>query len=371
MSLIGTARQMRRRLTWLQRGASAGAVANLASAGMRYLLHAERAAALPPMVKIDISPLCALACPACIHADPKGRHRPLLERQSFQPTQRMARDRFAAIIEQIRGRALAVSLYYYGDPLMHPEFAELAGIAADAGLSTHASTHLSYNLSEAKLAAIVASGLSHLTVTIDGATQETYGVTRVRGRLVRVLDNLERLISAKRARGLAQPVIEVQYLRHPHHAPNEADRVEALARERGADQFTAYDGAYHDVDGDLYNAVDTDLGAQSPGAARGGALLPRCHWPYTGTVIKYDGDVIPCCKWRDGQQYSGGDPRAIGNIFETPLAEIWNGETYRRLRRLTSDPAGADARGEGRGSFCEGCPRLYATPSRLGAWEAA
>jgi len=371
LSLFGTARQIRRRLAWLQRGVSLRSAANLASAGMRYLLHAERAAALPPMVKIDIWPLCALACPACIHADPKGRERPLLDRQVFHRTQRMRRERFAALIDQIRGRTLAVSLYYYGDPLMHPEFAALARIAADAGLSTHASTHLSYNLSEEKIAALAESGLSHLAVTIDGATQEVYGVTRVRGRLDWVLNNLERLAAAKRARGLSQPVIEVQYLRHPHHAADDDERVETLAMARGADQFTAYDGAYHDVDGDLYNAVDTDRGAQSPGAPLGGALLPRCHWPYTGTVIKYDGDVIACCKWRDGQQYSGGDPRALGNVFETPLPELWNGESYRRLRRQVSDPASADARGEGAGSFCEGCPRLYATPPRLGAWEAA
>lgn len=365
MSILGTAKQIRRRLAWLQRGASPGAAANLASAAARYLLHAERAADLPPMVKIDISPVCSLACPTCLHADPKGRDRPLLDRQSFSPSQRMSREQFAAIIEQIRGRTLAVSLYYFGDPLAHPQFACFARIASEAGLSTHASTHFSYNLSDEKVAAIVESGLSHLTVTVDGASQQTYGVTRVRGRLDWVLNNLKRLAEAKRRLDRSEPVIEVQYLRHPHHAVDEEERVRAIALERGADRVTAYDGFYHDVDGQLFNMVDTDAGARRPGPALGGALLPRCHWPYTGTVIKYDGEVIPCCKWREGRQYGGGDSRALGNVFETPLAEIWNGESYRRLRRQASDPASAAP-----GSFCEGCPKCYATRSRLGAWEA-
>lgn len=370
MSVLGTARQIRRRLAWLHGRIAWRAAVNLIRSGTALALQRERAGPIPPMVKIDISPVCALACPACLHADPAGRNRPLLDRQSFHAGQRMTIAQFAAIIDQIRNHALAVSLYYYGDPLTHPDFAELVGIASDAGLSTHASTHLSYRLTDAKIAAIVESGLTHLTVTVDGATQASYGVTRVRGRLDRVLENLQRIAEAKRIRKRAHPEIEVQYLRHPHHPLDEGERVEQIVRALGAETYSSYNGAYFDVDGDLYNAVDTDIGAEHPGAPKGPSLIPHCHWPYTGTVIKYDGDVLPCCKWQEAQQYSGGDPRAVGNVFETPLRAIWNGDSYRRLRRLVRNPAAATASGETRGSFCEGCPKLFATPSRLGEWEA-
>lgn len=370
MTVLGTARQVRRRLAWLRRSISWSALINLVKSGGALALQRERSGMLPPMVKIDISPVCALACPACLHANPAGRNRPLLDSQSFHVRQRMTCEQFTAIIDEIHRHTLAVSLYYYGDPLTHPDFSEMVRIASDAGLSTHASTHLSYRLTDAKIAAIVESGLTHLSITVDGATQETYGVTRVRGRLEWVLENLRRIAEAKQARGLAHPAIEVQYLRHPHHPADEGERVERLARSLGAETFSAYDGIYFDVDGDLYNAVDTDLGASDPGPPKGISLIPHCHWPYTGTVIKYDGDVLPCCKWREAQQYSGGDARALGNVFQTSLRGIWNGASYRRLRRLMRNPAAAAARGETGSSFCEGCPKLFATPARLGEWEA-
>ena len=368
MSVLGTVRQIRRRLAWLHGRVSWTAALNLIRSGTALALQQERAGPLPPMVKIDISPVCALACPACLHANPAGRNRPLLDRQTFHALQRMTREQFAGIIAEIRDHAMAVSLYYYGDPLTHPDFAALVRIASDAGLSTHASTHFSYRLTDEKLAAIVESGLSHLTVTVDGASQEVYAVTRVRGRLEWVLENLRRIAETKRARQLDTPVIEVQYLRHPHHPPDEGERVEALARALGAETYSSYDGIYFDVDGDLYNAVDTDLDVANPGSPKGAALIPHCHWPYSGAVIKYDGDVIPCCKWQEAQQYSGGDSRALGNVFKTPLREIWNGESYRRLRRIMRNPARAGDKVAG--CFCEGCPKLFATPSRLGEWEA-
>lgn len=369
MPRLATAMQLRRRMSWLLGRPSVLSLFNLAASGARYAMHHARAAPLPPIVKIDISPLCALACPACLHADPAGRNRPLLDRQSFKPSDRMELAQFQKIISQIKGRTLAVSLYYYGDPLMHRQFAEFVRTAADAGLATHASTHLSYNLSDDRIGAILASGLTHLTVDVDGATQESYGATRVRGRLDLVLDNLRRLLEERDRRGLSAPLIEVQHLSFAHHPPGEAGRVEALVRALGVDAFSTFSGAYHDVHGDLYNAVDTDVGAEEPGAPRSRSLLPRCHWPYSGAVIKYDGDVIPCCKWREGQQYSeGGEPRALGNVFNTPLEDIWNGPAYRAVRREVSNPARVTSAGPTH-SFCEGCPKLYATPAPLGDWQ--
>lgn len=364
--MLATLMQLRRRAQWIVRPVSAQAAANLASTAVRYVTHRQRAAKMPPMVKIDISPLCALACPSCLHADPKGRDRPLLERQRFDASHRMTLDQFQAIIDQLRGRSLAVSLYYYGDPLMHPQFPQFARIAADAGLSVHATSHLSYNLSDEKIAELADCGLAHLTVAVDGATQETYSHTRIRGRLDFVLSNLARIAAERDRMGKREPVIEVQHLSFAHHPTGEAGRVEQIVRAAGADHFTTFPGAYHDVDGDLYNAVDSDRGATSPGHARSRGPLPKCHWPYSGTVIKYDGDVIPCCKWREGHQYStDGDPRSVGNVFQTPLADIWNGPAYRQIRREVSDPA----TGAGNKSFCEGCPELYDTPSRLGDWQ--
>ncbi len=343
-----------RRLHWLQHRPAPRGVANGLRNLLAFTLRLERAGRLPSLVKIDISPQCNLACPHCLHADPVGRARPLLDAQVFGKNSRMSVDQFAAIVEQLRGRVLAVSLFYYGDPLIHPDLPAMIGIARAAELAVHITTHFSYPLQVERIRQLVDAGLSHITVAVDGASQETYGVTRVRGRLDLVLGNLKMLIDYKRERGLSLPYVEVQHLEFPHHPPGEKDAVRRLVMAMGADHWNCSTGQRYDVSGDLYNVVDDD-----PAAPEGEALpnrpLPRCHWPYSSTVIKFDGDVIPCCLWRVGQQYVPGEAtHALGNIFETPLAEIWNGPGYRALRRRVSYPADGRS-GE---AFCDGCPKL-------------
>lgn len=337
-----------------------GPVLTLARNMLAFVTHSERAAAYPSIVKIDISPQCSLACTHCLHANPEGREKPLLGAQSFAKDDRMTLDQFASIIAQLDGKAMAVSLYYYGDPLIHPQIDSMIAIARRAGLGVHITTHFSYNFTKERIRKLVESGLSHLTVAVDGATQESYAMTRVRGRLEHVLANLAMVSVLKRELGRRHPYVEVQHLRFPHHPPGELERVRQLADDLGADKFTTYRGIHRTEKGDLYNVVDDGPEQDARGAPpTTGSVLPHCLWPYSSTVIRFDGAVIPCCLWRVGTQYAPGhDSYALGNIFEAPLAEIWNGGAYRRLRRQASNPA-KEAGTTGRtGSFCDGCPRL-------------
>lgn len=277
-----------------------------------------------------------------------------MDAQVFGKSSRMSVDQFAAIVEQLSGRVLALSLFYYGDPLIHPDLDKMIRIARAAKLAVHITTHFSYPFQAERIRQLVDAGLSHITVAVDGASQETYGVTRVRGRLDLVLNNLKMLVDYKREQGVSLPYVEVQHLEFPHHPPGEKERVRRIVMAMGVDHWKCFTGLRYDASGDLYNVVD-DVPAVPEGEPLPNRPLPRCHWPYSSAVIKFDGEVIPCCLWRVGQQYiPGGATRALGNVFKTPLAEIWNGPGYRALRRRVSRPAdGRD--GE---TFCDGCPKL-------------
>ena len=362
LRIKATLKGIRRRRLWMQERLSLSQLSNLARNVLAFATHAERAAPLPSVIKIDISPQCSLACTHCLHAVPEGRDKPLLAAQRFAKTDRMSLAQYGRIIDQLRGRAVAVSLYYYGDPLIHPDLDAMIRMARAAGLAVHITTHFSYKLSLARIRSLVESGLSHITVAVDGATQESYSATRVRGRLDFVLANLAMVAQVKRETGRAHPFVEVQHLRFPHHAPDERERVQQIARDLGADKFTTYSGLHKNPDGSFYNVVDDDPGDAPLPPARPLRPVPRCLWPYSSTVIRFDGTVIPCCLWRVGRQYAEGeDPRGVGNIFETPLSAIWNSRPYRQLRRQVSNPRRFSKK-EGCGSFCDGCPRLYEAP---------
>lgn len=344
-----------RRRAWIFSGMTGRKALNLTLNCISYLVSAKRLPTLPSVIKADISPLCSLRCPVCLHAAPEGRNKPLLAAQTFSRSDRMSADQFWHLINSFRRKALAVSLFYYGDPLAHPEIEAFCGIARSTGVNVHITSHFSYNLSDARIRSLADSGLSHLTVALDGASQAVYASTRIRGRFDWVVGNLRRLIAYKGANKRAHPFVEVQYVAHKHHPEGEAERVRTIALSCGADQFKAITPYPFD------NVVDEDPQNFDYGPAKPKGILPKCHWPYTSIVVKHDGDVIPCCNYRAGQQFvNGGDKRTLGSVFQTPLQDIWNGEAYQAIRRLVRDPSLAERDPAYKKSFCYGCPLLTA-----------
>jgi len=348
MLILGTWR----RQGWFLENTNLRKFVNLAVTGGQFALKSERMYTLPPAVKIDISPMCNLSCTVCVHADPNGD--PALEKQDFRPQQRMSVEQFRRIIKEIKGRTSAVSLYYVGDPLVHPDLDEMSSIAWKAGLNVHISTNYSFALTDARIRRIVKSGLTHLSICVDGLSQEKYELTRVGGRIDRVLSNLERTLRFRREMGRTYPKVEVQYIKFQHNV-DELPAARRLFEKLGVDQIT-------DFWGDLGNYTHRDPGTFEVIAPRPRQGLPQCYWPHSSMVIKYNGDVIPCCSYRIGHQYSTkDDPHILGNIFETSLVEVWNNERYRQARRMVNDPGIVLSEPELKNHFCYGCPALFET----------
>jgi MoaA/NifB/PqqE/SkfB family radical SAM enzyme len=366
---IGVAlNNFRRRREWFLDGASMRQMSNLALASAHFALRREVVRSWPVLVKVDISPLCNLRCTYCVHANPGDDD--ALAQQVFRRHQLMSVEQFERIAREVAGRSAAVALYYVGDPLMHPDLPAMCATAAQFRLNSHISTNFSFRLDDDRLGELVTSGLSHLTVCVDGITQDGYERTRVGGRIDRVLDNLERILTFRKELGRRYPKVEVQYIKYQHNL-DEVNEAERWARERGVDQFTDYWGNlynYADVAPDRYEVLEP----KRPGA------LPLCAWPHFAMQIKWDGDVLPCCYHRVAEQYQpDGDARPVGNVFATSVAEVWNSPAYRRLRRLVSDPRRSATESDLAGSFCEGCPAVFETTDtaaeRTGerwAWES-
>jgi MoaA/NifB/PqqE/SkfB family radical SAM enzyme len=343
-----------RRREWFMSGASPRQLANLALAGAQYACKAERMYAWPVMVKLDISPLCNLKCTYCVHALPGEGSHPALAEQQFRRQQLMPVSQVDRIMSQVAGRSMAAALYYLGDPLMHPDLDEICGITAGHGLRCHISSNYSFELSDERLAKLVTSGLTHLTVCVDGLRQESYARTRVGGQIDRVLDNLERTLRIRRELGADHLNIEVQYIRFQHNEDQRADAARWCA-ERGVDQFTDYWGHLH-------NYTDETPGDYPVHRPKRNRPLPQCLWPHFAIQIKYDGDAIPCCYFRHSDQYRPrGDSRVVGNVLKTSVWDVWNSPDYRSLRRLVSNPERAVTDPSLKETFCDTCPTIFDT----------
>jgi MoaA/NifB/PqqE/SkfB family radical SAM enzyme len=344
--------ETRRRQGWFFENLTVRKLINMAVSGAQFLLKHERSYALPPVLKIDISPLCNLSCTICVHADPNGD--PALEKQRFNPSHRMSVDQFRNIVDQVRGRTAAVSLYYVGDPLVHPDVDAMCSIARGAGLNVHISSNFSFSFDDARIRRLVRSGLTHLSVSVDGLSQAKYELTRVGGRIDVVLRNLRRLIQIRNEEGRVYPKVEVQYIKFQHNL-DEVEPARRMLEAIGIDQFI-------DFWGNLGNYTERDPENLENFGPREPSRVPLCHWPHHSMVIKYNGDVIPCCSYRIGHQYSTtDDARAFGNVFQTGVADVWNNEKFRQARRMISDPAVALREPGLKEHFCYGCPALFET----------
>jgi MoaA/NifB/PqqE/SkfB family radical SAM enzyme len=261
---------------------------------------------------------------------------------------------YRRIIDEIKGKSTAVSLYWLGDPLMHPDLDEMCQIAHEAKLNVHISTNFSFSLKDERIRRMVKSGLTHLTVCVDGLSQEKYQRTRVGGRIARVLSNLERVCQFRREYDQAYPKVEVQYIKFQHNL-DEFEKAKRLFHSIGVDQVTAFWGYLH-------NYTDLDPGTYTVHSPKKKKLVPGCFWPYFSMTIKYNGDVVPCCDYRIGSAYANtGDPRVLGNVFETSIREIWNSSQYRASRRLVSNPQLIESEKWLKKNFCYGCRKIFET----------
>src|SRR5262249_53767760 len=132
------------------------------------------------------------------------------------------------LLDEIGAYLLLVEVFNWGEPLLHPDLPAIIAAASGRGISTRVNTNLSVPLSEHDAERLVASGLSDLFVSIDGATQEVYERYRVHGNLELVIHNCRLIAEAKRRLRSALPRLTLQFLQFPCNE-GDADRVAALA----------------------------------------------------------------------------------------------------------------------------------------------
>jgi radical SAM protein with 4Fe4S-binding SPASM domain len=266
-----------------------------------YLRRRSRLRALPVEYIVETTAKCNLYCPMC-------------PRETFkQPKEDMTARVFERLVGEAGTTGEHMMLIGLGEPLLDPAIFERIEYCHRHGVYTLLSTNGTL-LDEAASRRILATPLEHITLSMDGARAESYEFYRKGARFERVRDNFLAFIRLKRElKARVQVVVQMVRLER------NADEVE---------EFLRYWSAVPGVDQVRIKEDETNLMRPAAGHAPESWKWP-CHYLWRGPVyVKHNGDVYPCC-----QSYSlGGKP--IGNIGETPLVQIWDGEEMQRMRRL-------------------------------------
>lgn len=272
-------------------------------------------AGMPVSVSTELTNCCNLRCPECTSGTG------LIERQRGF----MSLDLFNKVISELKPYLYYLTLYFQGEPMIHPQFGLFPQIAK--GIRTIMSTN-GHFLDRENSRMIATSGLWKLIISLDGMDQTTYSRYRINGNLNTVKQGIMNVSEAIRESGSPMK-LELQFLvsLHNEHQISEARK---FAAENGASLRLK----------SMQVMNQSEAGKWMPAAEKfrryrksadgtfiiKSALPNRCLRLYTNPVITWDGKVLPCCYDKDGRY-------EMGDLNKESFRSVWNGTRYREFRR--------------------------------------
>lgn len=273
----------------------------------------------PFSLSIEPTTACNLGCPEC----PSGL------KQFTRPTGKLDLDLHQTMLNQVSKSVFYINYYFQGEPFLHPQFLALIRQAKKHKIYTATSTNAHF-IDQKKAEEIIDSGLDRLIISIDGLTQETYENYRVHGNLEKVIDATKLLIAAKKEKRSTTPHLIFQFLAVK---PNEHEipAVFTLGKEMGIDEVRIKTAQLYDYkNGNSLmpeNEYYSRYKLQSDGTYKlKYATGNHCWRMWSGSVLTWDGKVVPCCFDKDAQH-------VLGSLENADFNTIWNDKKYRNFRQ--------------------------------------
>jgi len=335
----------------------------------------------PLKLEMDVVNQCNLRCIMCHFSSPENY---------TKRKQEMKLNDFARIAHEIFPLCHHVSLSMSTEPLLHREFAEILRITRQYNIPF---VHLYTNgmlMRPEVMTALVTQTVHQISVSVDGATRDTFERIRKGAKFDRLIANIQALNAMKEKYNSATPRIDfnfvlmrsnitelpalvhlanslqVKAIYACHLVPLKIaavgeqetlqsekelcnrmlDEAREIARGYGISvvfpENFATEGSEREQ---LPGLAPREL--HFPAALATTAQPPSCKFPWHFVGLEPGGDVIPCGWW-----YSEA---RMGNMLSEPFDAIWNNPRYRRLR---AEHLRGHEHGRGRGPrhVCQTCP---------------
>ncbi len=296
---------------------------NIASVGGSYLwsLLTGRVThhGMPLAVSIEPTNHCNLRCPEC----PSGR------RELTRPRGFMEEEFYRDIIGQLSPQLLYLTLYFEGEPYLHPGFSKFVSVARERRIFVASSTN-GHFLTKENARATIDSGLNRLIISVDGADQHTYAQYRAGGNLQQVLDGIGTLAAIRKQMHRCTPEIVMQCLML---RPNEHqfDQIRHMGKKAGADRIRFKTAQFLNLD--QYHPlmpVTTRYARYRRNANQTLTIKHRqpnaCLRMWSSCVITWDGRVVPCCFDKDATH-------SLGDLTRQSFRDIWHGKRAEHFRK--------------------------------------
>lgn len=261
---------------------------------------------VPNRVRLEFSTVCQLRCAGCSFQkggkDDLGRG--FLSVENFK--------KFCDMNPFIR----EIEISNYGEPFLNPNLVEMLYIAKEKGISMLCLNGTNFNtVSDEQIHALVDTGFKEISLSIDGASQETYKKYRIGGDFDCVMENVRKLQAYKKEKNSELPKLRWQYILMEHNEL-EVGKAKALAEELGIPiHFKLnWDPSYKPVNRE-YLIKETgrkELTVEEFTSTHG--IHPFngvCEQMFIRPQVNWDGRLLGCCTRR----FATFDV----NVFETGL----------------------------------------------------
>jgi MoaA/NifB/PqqE/SkfB family radical SAM enzyme len=302
---------------------------------------------LPRSLYLETTNRCDSECQTCIRTF-----------ASLEPPADLTLAQVQAIVEQFPALDRVV-LHGIGEPLLNREIFDIVGwLKIRVAMVLFNSDAIS--LTPPRARRLIESGLDEYRVSMDAATAATYRRLRGVDQFDRVVGNLQRLVQLQHELGRPTPKVSLWFTATQTNL-EELPAFVGLAAGLGIGEvyvqrlvfnglgLASEENAVHGrlrsreralLDEATRMAEDRGVALGASGlttplhSLEGGTPRPR-HWagcqrPWTLAYVTANGNVLPCCisPWV-ARDYRG---IVLGNAFNEPFAEIWNGARYQRFR---------------------------------------
>lgn len=274
---------------------------------------------MPWSLSVEPTTTCNLSCPEC----PSGLNK------FSRPTGQMTFENFKTIINKQHKWLLWLILYFQGEPFLNTHFFEFVRYARKKNIFTTTSTNGHY-LSPTLAKKTIDSGLDQLIISLDGLDTETYKKYRIGGNFDKVMNGIKNLVAAKKEAGVSHPYLIVQFIVFKSNE-HQLKEVKRLKKELGVDKVELKTAQFYNFEKgkDLMTSVDEFSRYQKTEIGEfkiKNKLKNRCLRMWQGSVITWDGDVVPCCYDKDAEH-------KFGNLIEADFEDIKNNKTHSNFRQ--------------------------------------
>jgi len=260
----------------------------------------------PIDIAVEIAAVCNLDCVMC-PVPTTSRPKTLMKPEVFQ-----------SVVDQIAEEKGIVFLPQgFGETMLHVKWAEMLAYAVGKGVRPIVMLTNGTLLNEKNVERVLELGIDAVVISIDGTTPETYASVRVGGDLVKVEQNVRRLL--ERRGDSATPRLMLRIIRmNETKAEIDAffDRWQPLLRDGDVIRVNEYNDWSGKVDD---RSVD--------GPAESNDRHP-CRMLWRNLSVHADGKVSACC-------HDSEDELIVGDLTKgDTIGQIWNGEALAELRRI-------------------------------------